>query len=197
MSKPLQLSRKPVVLGKSRIRRDPVPLAKPKVRVYSPELELWGGITGILLFAAALAVVIVGISIATFPKDDPAAAARSTRFTQCYNADGPNCVFDGNTVRVGGSAFEIAGIEAPRIADADCAEERNRGIDSAVRLAALLNGGKIAVGSPFVDEQGRAVRTVTVDGSDVAKAMIDSESARKAGATATAWCAARKDELAD
>jgi hypothetical protein len=48
----------------SRIRREPIRLEK-KEPVYSEEREIAVGVIGIMLMAAALAVVIVGISIFT------------------------------------------------------------------------------------------------------------------------------------
>jgi micrococcal nuclease len=197
VSKPLKLNRQPVVLGKSRIRRDPVPLEKPKLRAYSPEFELWSGITGILLFAAAIAIVTVGIGVATFSKDDPVAAAKAARFGQCYNTDGPNCVFDGDTFRVGGETVQVAGIDVPKIQDARCAKERNSGIDAAVRLADLLNSGKLTIGPTFADELGRDVRKVLVNGQDVREAMLDSGVARRVAEKPESWCSPAREPAAD
>ncbi len=141
----------------SRIRREPVrlrlePDTDPvKAEAKAREREMWGGVTGVLLFAAALAVLVVGVSAATIFRDDPAAAARAARFGQCYNASGPNCVLDGATIYVARQKVTIAGVEAPQIQDARCDAERNRGIDAAVRLADLLNSGKVSVSAPFGD----------------------------------------------
>jgi micrococcal nuclease len=176
----------------SRIRRDPVPVAaKRRVRTVSPELEMWGGIAGVLLFAGAIAVAVIGVSVATYFKADPAAeaaaAAAEARFGQCYNG-GANCVIDGGTIYVGGTKVEIAGMEAPKIQDSKCSQEREAGIDAAVKLVALLNTGKVTVGPTFRDEFGRDGRTVSVKGKDVASEMIRAGVAHKVRAEPQSWC---------
>ena len=83
---------------------------------------------------------------------------------------------------------EIAGVEAPQIQDARCDAERSRGIDAAVRLADLLNSGKVSVGAPFRDPYGRAVRKVQVDGEDVAGTMVEAGVAREYDGKPQGWC---------
>jgi endonuclease YncB( thermonuclease family) len=176
----------------SRIRRDPVRLeskaALRKTVVRTDEQEMLGGVTGVLLFAAAIAVIVIGVSIATIVRNDPAAAARAMRFGQCYNADGPNCVLDGATIRIRGEKSSIAGIDAPQIQGAKCAAERTQGIDAAVKLADLLNSGRVSASGASRDAAGREVRKVTVNGEDVGAAMIDAGAARKAGDEPASWC---------
>lgn len=191
MSKPFQPPRKPGAPTKSRIRREPVPIA-PKVDLakaaaISSEREVWGGVAGVLTFAGALVVLAVAISAATIFHDDPAAAARAARFGQCYNS-GPNCVIDGGTIRVAGHKIAIAGVDAPQIQDARCEDERGRGIDAAVRLAELLNGGRVTVGAPFRDAAGREVRKVAVGGEDVGQALVDADVVREPDGTRQDWC---------
>ena len=150
---------------------------------------MWGGIAGVLLFALAIVIVTIGISVATIFRDDPAAAARSAQFGQCYNAQGPNCVLDGDTIYVSGVKVEIAGVEAPRIQDSRCARERDRGIEAASRLADFLNSGRVTVSGLFLDQSGRNVRKVEVNGHDVGQTMISAELARSyAGARRQPWC---------
>ena len=176
----------------SRIRREPVrlePAPDPaKVEAKAREREMWGGVTGVLLFAAALAVLVVGVSAATIFRDDPDAAARANRFGQCYNALGPNCVLDGATIYVARQKVTIAGVDAPQIQDARCDAERSRGIDAAVRLADLLNSGKVTVSAPFRDAAGRTVRKVQVNGEDVGAAMVEAGVAREYDGTRQSWC---------
>jgi endonuclease YncB( thermonuclease family) len=194
VSKHWKPGRNTVVLKPSRIRRDPVPLSgepvnQREIEPPSQERQLWGGIAGIVMFAAALAIAIIGISAATFFKPDAAAAAAEARFGQCYNAAGPNCVIDGGTIFAGGQRVAIAGIETPAILDAKCDDERTRGIDAAVRLADLLNRGKVTAGPSFRDEAGREVRKVAVNGDDVGQAMIAAGVAREAGSgKPRGWC---------
>lgn len=139
---------------------------------------MWLGVAGIILFAVVLATVIFGISAATIVEDDPAADARAAQFDQCYNG-GANCVADGDTIYVAGEKVVIAGIAAPRIQDANCSDERSRGIDTAVRLANLLNSGTVTLGTAFRDPYGRRVRDVQVRGEDVAQRLLNDGLARE------------------
>jgi len=211
-----------VQLAPSRIRRQPVPVQKAP-EPPSPEREVLGGIAGITLFAVALAVLILGVSIATIIHTDPNAAARAARFSQCYDAEGSNCVLDGNTIYIQGQKIEIAGVAAPKIQGAQCDDERSncvldgntiyiqgqkieiagvaapkiqgaqcddersRGIDSAVRLADLLNSGKVTVGASVREPDGQLRTRVEVGGNDVATAMINAGMARAYGNT-DGWC---------
>lgn len=192
MSKPWNPGKPSAAVKPSRIRREPVRLESdvPARRVArrSDEQETWLGVAGVLLFAAALVVVIVGISVATFSKYDPAAAAKARRFAQCYDADGPNCVLDGDTIYVAGAKVEIAGLEAPQIQRARCPAERTQGIDAAVRLQNLLNSGRVTVSRPIRDADGREVRKVLVKGHDVRDAMIGAGVARRYDGKNKGWC---------
>lgn len=170
-----KIRRKTVELRPSRIRRDPIRLERNERRTAarSPEQEIWGGVAGVLAIAALLVLVIVGLGAATIFRDDPDAAARQQRFAQCYNAEGDNCVLDGGTIYVNNQRVEVAGIDAPSIADAKCDAEHDRGIAAATELAMILNSGPVVLGEPFRDAlTGRTVRKVEVKGRDVALKMI-------------------------
>ena len=192
MSKHWTPNKPTVVLKPSRIRRDPVrpaneaPPARRTAR-RSDETELWFGVTGVLLIAGTIVLAIVAISIATFTRDDPAAAASAERFGQCYDG-GANCVVDGETIFVRGQKLTIAGMDAPQIQGARCDVERSRGIDAAVRLADLLNRGPVSVGPAFRDDFGRVVRKVEVKGQDVRRTMVDLGLARRFDGRNRGWC---------
>jgi len=172
----------------SRIRRDPVRLEK-KVEQRSREQEIWLGVAGILFMATLLMVTIIGISITLVFKSDPAAdAAQSVQFGQCYNSDGRNCVVDGDTLYVDHAKVLIAGIEAPEINGARCAQEKDRGIAAAVALSDLLQSGSVTVSPTFRDEYGRAVSKVTVKGRDVADYMISHSFVRAYAGEKQKWC---------
>ena len=190
MSKPWKPGRKIVELTAeprpSRIRRDPVRLDKtPEVKPDAPEVEIWTGVAGMLMFGAAIATATIGIAAATAFRDDPAAAARALQFDQCYNAQGPNCVADGGTIYAAGERVVIAGIEAPGIGDAKCPDEHDRGIESATLLAEILNSGPVTIGRPFRDQIGRTVHKVEVKGRDVALKMIGEDAAHETGSGLT------------
>ena len=195
MSKHWNPGKKTVVLEPaarpSRIRREPVRRPSEaelkRVEVSSREREMLGGVTGILIFALALAVLIIGVSIATVFRDDPDAAARARHFGQCFNEFGPNCVVDAGTVRIGGQTVAIAGMQAPSIQGAQCEAERTRGISAAVGLAALLNSGPVSLGGTSRDPNGREVRSVQVGGRDVGEAMVSMGLARDYASSGN-WC---------
>jgi endonuclease YncB( thermonuclease family) len=143
------------------------------------ERERWRTIGGLALFGTGIAAAAIAIGAVTYSNHDPAkAAAEAARFRQCYAGVGDNCVLDGDTIYVNREKVEIAEIEAPLIEGAECGAERERGIDAAVWLADLLNGGKVTVSEPINDPSGRVVHNVDVDGRDVAKAMISAGVAR-------------------
>ena len=183
--------RKSVAVRPSRIRRDPPARPKTQAELQAEvaakrEQELWGGVTGVVIFALAIAVVAVAIGAVTYSRYHPASAKE--RFHQCYNG-GDDCVLDGDTIYFERQKLDIAGIETPAIQGSQCAIERNRGIDAAVRLAALLNSGEVTIGTPVRDQYGRAVREVQVNGKDVGKAMIAAKVAREYLGEKRDWCA--------
>ena len=176
----------------SRIRRDPVTLVGPpstrrKRTANLREIELYGGIAGIVIFAGLIVAAIIALAMFTVFRDDPEADARAARFSQCYNAEGPNCVLDAGTIYVSNARVDIAGIEAPKILDAKCDAEHDRGTAAAVGLAEILNSGPVSVGPAFRDQIGRTVHKVEVKGRDVALTMIGQDLAHEAN-SGLAWC---------
>jgi endonuclease YncB( thermonuclease family) len=180
----------------SRIRREPVQLrpdvpTKPQRPLNYRERELYLGIAGILAFAALIAVGIIGFAIFTVVRADPAAEARARQFSQCYNAQGPNCVLDGGTIYADGQRVEIAGIDAPKILEARCDREHDRGVEAASQLALLLNSGPVSIGAPFRDSTtGREVRKVEVRGRDVALKMVGADRVHEVN-SGLDWCPSR------
>jgi endonuclease YncB( thermonuclease family) len=177
----------PVAVRPSRIRRDPLPVQQKLEKVeISEEREIWGGVAGILLFAAVLAVGTVGISAATLFRSG-APSAPPPRFGQCYNAGGPDCVLDGDTIYLGGDKVKIAGMVTAKIQSASCDHERIRGIDAALQLATLINKGDVTLGGTVRSPDGELRQTVEVNGQDVSAAMISSGAARSPDGDRN-WC---------
>jgi micrococcal nuclease len=180
-------------LRPSRIRREPVklngfdPPKERKLQVNTLERQLWGGVTGIVLITVALVLLAVGISIATFSRAD--ASAQGPRFGQCYNNFGSNCVLTGDTLYLDGDKVQVANLEVPAITNAKCPEERDRGINAALRFAELLNGGTVTASVPYRDFYGRKVRKVFVNGDDVAGKMIADDVGRRFDGADQGWCA--------
>lgn len=183
-----KIRRNAVEVRPSRIRRQPVVAAPKPPEPRTEEQELIGGVAGIILFAILVAVAIIGISIATITHQDPRAAAHAAQFGQCYNSGVDECVLDGDTIYVGGQRVDVAGIVAPAIQGAKCSDERTRGIESALKLADLLNSGKVTLGDTVRDSDGTLRRRVAVDGKDVAAAMIDAGVTQDRGSGQPDWC---------
>ena len=186
-------SRQTVELRPSRIRRDPprVPNnanVQKAAAAVSEEREIWSGVAGIVVFAILIGVAIVGISFATILHSS-ASSKNAQRFGQCYNAGGPDCVMDGQSIYLGGQKLLIANMVAPKIQDAKCDEERTKGIDAAVHLADLLNSGKVTQGAAANGPDGQMRTEVAVDGHDVGVEMVDAGLARDPSAASVDWCA--------
>ena len=176
-----------VELRPSRIRRDPVLLQSAvEPKPLSPEREAWATAAGVVLFAFAAAALAVGFGEITGHGSD-AAPARAERFGQCYNNARSDCVIDGDTLYIGGQRLEIAGMDAPEIRGSRCPAETNRGIQAAVRLAALLNSGAVTIGGVERQADGQLLRRIAVDGRDVGKAMVGAGVARRYG-SGLDWC---------
>ncbi len=185
VSKPLKLRRPTVELQPSRIRRDPVREQK-KVEAVSRDREMWLGVFGVALFGIVIATVTVGFSVIT-GHDDPAAAASPSlnQFGACEG--GPNCVVDGDTIRIAGANVQIAGMQAPDADSPRCDEEAQRAAEAIDKLTALLNSGKVATGGEVHEPDGQVRTRVFVDGKDVGAAMVSAGVAHRYGSDAD-WC---------
>ena len=191
MSKQWSPKKQTVQLAPSRIRRQPVPVHAPSLAKKAPRLsreqEIWLAITGIVLFAMAMAVVMLGFSVITGQgHDDSAAVARAQKFGDCE--DGSNCIVDGETIRIGGSLVKIAGMEAPRIHSPRCSQEMQLGVSAVGKLHDLLNSGEVTTGAEVRQPDGEMRTIVLVDGKDVAAAMIGAGVARTPGSVQGGWC---------
>lgn len=173
----------------SKIRRDPVrigPAPAAEAKPYSPEREIWRTVAGVTAFGLAAVALAVGIGAIT---RQVAAAPRPAPppFRQCYEGGGPTCVLDGDTIFINRERLDIAGMDAPEVRGATCPQERTRGIAAALRLAELLNDGKVVVGAPERAADGQLLRKVMVDGRDVSAVMVGGGFARKYG-HGLKWC---------
>jgi micrococcal nuclease len=190
VSKQWKPGKQTVELRPSRIRREPVRPQAP-VKAISPEREIWMTVFGVALFAIVSAAIIFGFSeITSHRASDKAEQADDARFGQCYNHMGPNCVIDGDTAYIAGEKVEIAGMNSPGIVGANCDAERSRGIAAAVQLVEILNGGTVTLGGSVHGRDGRMLRSVSVDGRDVGRAMVAAGVVRDPDQGPTSdWCA--------
>jgi endonuclease YncB( thermonuclease family) len=146
-------------------------------------------VIGIGLVAAAIAALVVGVSVVTY-RNATAPAAPPPAFNYCRASGGPTCVVDGDTFYYAGVKIGVAGIDAPQLHPSRCPKEAQLGIDAAVRLRDFLNRGPLTVtGSDTqLDAAGRLLRNVKVDGFDVGAAMVAAGVARSTDSGVRSWC---------
>jgi endonuclease YncB( thermonuclease family) len=178
-------------LRPSRIRRDPLlvpplPAADKKSEWRSAEWDRRFAIAGITLFAVVIAAVTLGFSAIT-AGFGVAPAPQAERFGSCRNEGGPDCVLDGQTIRIDGEQIVIAGMKAPKIEAARCSAEEGRGAKAVEQLLQLLNSGKVTTGGAIRGADGVWRRAVQVDGKDVGAAMIAAGVARDEDGSSN-WC---------
>ena len=117
----------------------------------------------------------------------------STTFRKCRSAPRFNCVVDGDTFYLNGTAIRIADIDAPETGGARCPEEAALGDRATVRLAELLSAGPFTVrsfGSRDEDRYGRQLRVVMRDGRSIGGMLVDAGLARPWQGRRRPWCAA-------
>jgi len=184
VSKPLSLQRKPVALPGSRIRRQPVRPVVKAAAPPSPERETFVAMVGIVLIATALVALVLGALAAIRQNSEP---AKGPAWGQCYNNAGADCVVDGDTIYLGGERLELA-VDAPEIREAQCPNERRRGIEAATRIAELLNKGPVTVTATERGPGGEVLSHVEADGTDVGAALFSTGFAREFRSDTNSWC---------
>jgi hypothetical protein len=104
--------------------------------------------------------------------------------------DGQNIrVIDGDTFDINGIRVRVAGIDAPETHPPHCPQEAALGAAATQKLAQLLRSGTLWMSGEKTDRYGRSVRTVRVNGEDVADVMIGSGLARNYdGKPRQGWC---------
>lgn len=117
-------------------------------------------------------------------------STRSGRADGGRTIEGQNIrVIDGDTFDLNGERVRVAGIDAPETHPSRCPQEAALGAAATQKLAELLRGGTLWVSGERIDRYGRSVRTVRVNGEDVADAMIGSGLARSYdGKQRQSWC---------
>lgn len=155
-----------------------------------------GGLVLILVLAlATFALVFIGLGLRE-SAEAPAveAAPPPPRFALCrFGEERPgDCVYSGDSFRVGGAEIRLAGIVVPsRVAPA-CDEEAERALEAQRRLLALLNSGPVRLEKPADaedrDAEGRLVRRAYVDDNSVGGLLIADGLARHESQAGPGWC---------
>ena len=118
------------------------------------------------------------------------AKSRGLVFGLCSEGGLTNCVASGDSFYLGGKTVRIAGIEAPQLYGAACPKEVALGHRSATTLQQLLNSGEIEMTkvNQDLDRYGLLLRSVSVDGKDVGREMLNAGLARDIGDITRSWC---------
>jgi hypothetical protein len=189
VSKPWTPGKQTVELRASRIRREPVHLAKaapPRSR----EQDIRNAVIGVVALTLISVALVVGVTEITSNRAVGGPAAGETVFGHCHTSGGANCVVDGDTFFLAGERIDIAGIDAPEIKGAACPQERRHGIEAAVTLGQLLNRGGVTLGSSGREAAPGSVaqRSVEVRGHDVGALLVGTGLAREERAGRRSWC---------
>lgn len=129
---------------------------------------------------------------ATANAEQDASAGRTVTFSFCAGSSDTNCVVDGDTIRLDGEKIRLVGFNTPEISEPACAAEAAKGEQAKNRLLELLNSGSLAFAATADrdrDRYGRLLRSVTVNGRDVADTLISEGLAEPyRGGQKRNWC---------
>jgi len=117
-------------------------------------------------------------------------ATFTSSFSKCTVAS-RTCVIDGDTIKISGETIRMLDIDAPETRQARCASELERGNRATRRLAEILNSGTVTVvkrGSRDVDQYGRSLRVVMVNGRSAGDILVAEGLARKWSGQRRPWC---------
>jgi micrococcal nuclease len=117
--------------------------------------------------------------------------ALSAAFTLCSGAPRITCVVDGDTFWLEGEKVRVADINAPETVQAACPREAELGHKAKLRLAALLNKGRIELiaGPRERDRYGRLLREVRRGGRSLGDTLIAEGLAEPWRGRRSDWCA--------
>ncbi|WP_455272025.1 hypothetical protein [Rhizobium herbae] len=96
-----------------------------------------------------------------------------------------NCVVDGGTFWYGRRKIEISGIQAPKIKQAKCDNERKLGSLAKKRLWEILNAGDVQLAGV----SGQDAQVMVGQGRSVGDMLVSEGLARRTSAGKQGWCA--------
>jgi endonuclease YncB( thermonuclease family) len=120
-----------------------------------------------------------------------AASGAAGGFTVCARASQPNCVIDGDTIRLAGVKIRLEDIDAPEVFSPHCSSELARGNRATLRLLALINQGPfelVRTGPRDRDRYGRMLRTLERAGRSLGGVLIAEGLARPWDGARHPWC---------
>ena len=96
-----------------------------------------------------------------------------------------NCVVDGGTFWYGRRKIQIADIQAPKIKQAKCDDERKLGSLAKKRLWELLNAGEVQLASV----SGQNAQVIVGQGRSIGDMLVSEGLARRPSGGKQGWCA--------
>ena len=112
-------------------------------------------------------------------------------FTPCGPGQGPACVIDGDTFKLGNRKIRITGIDAPELAEPRCPAEAALARHAADRLLALLDQGPfdmVAHRLQRQDRHGRDLMVLERNGVSIGGQLIDEGLAHRYIGSKRSWC---------
>ncbi|WP_157929491.1 thermonuclease family protein [Phyllobacterium zundukense] len=134
-----------------------------------------------------LGVAMCFLYLAVFPEPMESAHASLANGQQLY-------VIDGDTIWLNREKIRLANIDTPEIGGAKCESELARGLEAKPALKRLLDGKEIQItrGDPktrrMIDQYGRTLALVAVNGKDVGETLIERNLARRWTGRRQPWC---------
>jgi len=146
------------------------------------------------LYIAASVAILAGTALGLATKVAPAAAPGETvtaQLTLCRENRQPDCVIDGDTVRIAGDRVQVADIDAPDLYRTHCPREQALAEKAAHRLLQLLNAGPIQL-APYDDRDrdyyGRKLRVLQRDGRSLGAILVNEGLAVPWTGARQSWC---------
>ena len=113
-------------------------------------------------------------------------------FARCRGGHRVTCVIDGDTIWYQGVKIRVADINAPEISEPACDAELELGEKAAMRMTALLNGGRFSLrGLPSgrdADVYGRQLRVIMRGGRSLGMVLVDEGLAERWVGFRRDWC---------
>lgn len=166
------------ILSFSRYRRHP---KRPGRRKW-PRISFWRIRRASRRYGGAVALLLVVGAIVFYDRGSQPAAP--------LVSGSPISVYDGDTIRLGSERIRIVGLDTPEYGNkARCRAEALAAEQAKQELQRLLAAGNVVLYRQGTDRYDRTLARVTVDGRDVAPALIAMGLARPYdGGRRAGWC---------
>lgn len=172
---------------------DPIDLQEYRKFLKKEKQASWLKLIAIAVGGFLLTVIIGISSIWAYNRSltNKVASAEQVSFSMCSIMRRNNCVVDGDTIWMAGRKIRIADIDAPEKSDPKCESERRQALKATHRLLELVNQGSLelkTIGRRDMDQYGRDLRIVLLDGQSVGNMLVSEGLARTWTGRREPWC---------